>query len=321
MNAPVIELQGLEKRFALRGGFMGRATRCVRAVDGVSLQVQEGGTFGLVGESGSGKSTVGGCILRLLKPDGGRIFFREEDITPLEGESLRAIRRKLSVVFQDPQSSLDPRMTIKNIVGAPLAVNHLAKGRELEERVAAQLTEVGLSPDHMSRYPHEFSGGQRQRIGLARALVTNPDFIVLDEPTSALDVSVQAQILNMLRSLQQQRQVAYLFISHDLTVVRHVSHHIGVMYCGSLVESAATKSLFDAPLHPYTQALLAAVPQPDPTRLQDLAPLSGDIPSPVDLPQGCRFHPRCPDKMDICSQTAPPCVERDGHTVVCHLYG
>ncbi len=321
MNTAVVRVQELEKRFPLRGKLLRRSRRYVHAVDGVTFDVPKGRTFGLVGESGSGKSTVGGCILRLLTPDGGRVLFKGTDMAPLEGQELRKLRRQLSVVFQDPQSSLDPRMSIKNIVGAPLAVNGLARGRELEERVAAQLSEVGLAPEHMTRYPHEFSGGQRQRIGLARALVTDPDFIVLDEPTSALDVSVQAQILNMLHELQTRRAVAYLFISHDLTVVRHVSHHIGVMYCGALVEHAPTQELFDSPLHPYTRALLAAVPLPDPANVQNLAPLSGDVPSPVDLPAGCRFHPRCPQRMEMCASLAPPCVTpHEGRSVVCHLY-
>ncbi|NEP77087.1 MAG: ABC transporter ATP-binding protein [Okeania sp. SIO3B3] len=318
---PVLQIQHLEKRFDVRGGGFFGAKRFVRAVDDVSFDVAHGETFGLVGESGSGKSTLGNCVLRLLEPNGGNIWFNGQNITRIQGDALRSARRCLSVVFQDPQSSLDPRMTIKNILAAPLVVNRLAKGRELEERVAAQLAEVGLSPDQMSRYPHEFSGGQRQRIGIARALITNPDFIVLDEPTSALDVSVQAQILNMLQELQTQRRVAYLFISHDLTVVRHVSRRIGVMYCGALMETAVTQDLFKDPKHPYTRALLASVPRPNPETIQELDSLGGDTPSPMDLPTGCRFHPRCPECMDVCRQQTPPTTTTgNGHSVTCHLY-
>lgn len=319
---PVIELEGLVKRFPLPRHFPWQSKRFLHAVDGVSLRVAEGETFGLVGESGSGKSTVGNCILRLLTPDQGRVLFRGQDLATMRQDQLRAMRRRLSVVFQDPQSSLDPRMTVKHLVGSPLMVNGLAKGRDLEERVAARLEEVGLAAEHLTRYPHEFSGGQRQRLGLARALITDPECIVLDEPTSALDVSVQAQILNLLCDLQERRRVAYLFISHNLTVVRHVSRQIGVMYCGALVESAATAELFERPLHPYTRALLAAVPLPDPERPQDLAPLSGDVPSPVDLPPGCRFHPRCPERAPACTRTAPRSVAAaPGHWVSCHGYG
>lgn len=320
----VVQVKGLYKAFFVkRSGGWGRDV--LRAVDGVSFSVAKGETFGLVGESGCGKSTVGNCLLRLTSPDQGMLIFHGQDLARLSGGDLRRARSGMAVVFQDPQSSLDPRMTVRGLVAAPLRVGgrirRFGTGLEVEQRVAATLQEVGLGPEHMSRYAHEFSGGQRQRIAIARALITDPAFIVLDEPTSALDVSVQAQVLNLLQEIQKRRGVAYLFISHDLTVIRHMSRRVGVMYLGVLVESAMADDLFIRPLHPYTQALLEAAPIPDPSVRQNLAVLTGDPPSPVHVPPGCRFHPRCPAALPICKLTEPPRVNMGPeHEVTCHLY-
>jgi peptide/nickel transport system ATP-binding protein/oligopeptide transport system ATP-binding protein len=318
---PVIETRGLVKRFPVGGGFLGGPAAALTAVDGVSFAVRRGETLGLVGESGCGKSTVGNCILRLTPATAGEVHYHGENILEMKAEAFRRLRGKLQAVFQDPQSSLDPRMTVSKIVGYPLRLQQGVKGAALEERVLAALADVGLQPEHLHRYPHEFSGGQRQRIGIARALITGPDFIVFDEPTSALDVSVQAQILNLVTGLQQRQGYTYLFISHDLAVVRHISTHIAVMYLGRLVEMAPKAAFFRRPAHPYTRALIAAVPRPDPTRRQNLAVLTGDVPSPLHIPGGCRFHPRCPEAMAVCRQ-APPARTTLGpdHWVECHLY-
>jgi peptide/nickel transport system ATP-binding protein/oligopeptide transport system ATP-binding protein len=322
MSLPVIEIRDLVKYFPIHRGFLGRRVEYLKAVDGVSFKVHRGETLGLVGESGCGKSTVGHLILHLLRPDGGQVLFGGTDLTNLRGEELRRIRRQMQVVFQDPQSSLDPRMLIKKTVGYPMEVNGLAKGAEVVKRVRDMLREVGLNEDHVYRYPHEFSGGQRQRIGIARALITGPEFIVFDEPTSALDVSVQAQILNLVGDLQRRHGYAYLFISHDLSVIKHVSHCIAVMYLGRIVEQAPKESLFARPLHPYTRALMAALPQPNPEKRHLLAVLQGDVPSPVNVPKGCRFHPRCPEIMDSCSREEPVFREVEGgHWVACHRCG
>jgi len=319
---PVIEVRDLVKYFPIRRGFLGRRVDWLKAVDGVSFAVHPGETLGLVGESGCGKSTVGHLMLNLLKPDRGVVRYKNLDLCALRGPEERRVRRHLQVVFQDPQSSLDPRMLIKKTVGYPLEVNRIARGAEAVARVKAMLAEVGLNEEHVYRYPHEFSGGQRQRIGIARALITEPEFIVLDEPTSALDVSVQAQILNLVGDLQQKRGYAYLFISHDLSVIKHMSHRIAVMYLGIIVETARKEDLFQEPLHPYTCALLAALPLPDPTKRRVRASLQGDVPSPVHLPPGCRFHPRCPQRMEICSLRAPDGLEvLPGHWTACHKYG
>jgi oligopeptide/dipeptide ABC transporter ATP-binding protein len=322
MSLPVIEVRDLVKYFPIPRGFLGRRLEYLKAVDGVSFKVHRGETLGLVGESGCGKSTVGYLILHLLRPDRGQVLFGDTDMANLRGEDLQKISRRMQVVFQDPQSSLDPRMLIKKTVGYPLEVNGLAKGAEVVKRVRGMLREVGLSEDHVYRYPHEFSGGQRQRIGIARALITGPEFIVFDEPTSALDVSVQAQILNLVADLQRRHGYAYLFISHDLSVVKHMSHRIAVMYLGKILEQAPKEALFARPLHPYTRALMAALPQPNPDKRHALGVLQGDVPSPVNVPKGCRFHPRCPEIMDSCSKVEPVLREmKGGHWVACHRCG
>jgi peptide/nickel transport system ATP-binding protein/oligopeptide transport system ATP-binding protein len=319
---PVIEAIDLIKYFPIHGGFFGRKVEYLKAVDSVTLTIYQGETLGLVGESGCGKTTVGFLLLNLLQVDRGKVLYNGMDITQVRGQDLRQVRRNLQIVFQDPQSSLDPRMLIKKTVGYPLEVNGLAKGEEVVTRVRASLAEVGLDEDHMYRYPHEFSGGQRQRIGIARALITGPKFIVFDEPTSALDVSVQAQILNLIKELQRRHGYSYLFISHNLSVIKHVSHRIAVMYLGKIVETASKTSLFERPLHPYTQALLTSVPKPDPQKRHTLAVLSGDVPSPINVPAGCRFHPRCPQVKEECSRLAPSAIEVEPeHWVACHLYG
>jgi peptide/nickel transport system ATP-binding protein/oligopeptide transport system ATP-binding protein len=319
---PVIEAVDLVKYFPIYGGLFGRQVEYLKAVDSVSLTIHPGETLGLVGESGCGKTTVGYLLLSLLRCDRGRVLHHGVDITRLRGNALRKVRRNLQIVFQDPQSSLDPRMLIKKTVGYPLEVNGLARGSEVVARVKHILTEVGLDADHMYRYPHEFSGGQRQRIGIARALITGPEFIVFDEPTSALDVSVQAQILNLIKDLQRRHGYSYLFISHNLSVVKHVSHRIAVMYLGKIVEAAPRHALFERPLHPYTRALLASVPEPNPQKRHALGVLSGDVPSPVNVPAGCRFHPRCAEAMEKCRSVMPVSLEvAAGHSVACHLYG
>lgn len=319
---PVIEASDLVKYFPIYGGLFGRKVEYLKAVDSVSLTIYQGETLGLVGESGCGKTTVGYLILNLLRPDRGKVLHNGVDITTLQGDELRQVRRNLQIVFQDPQSSLDPRMLIKKTVGYPLEVNGLARGHEVVTRVKNILGEVGLDEDHMYRYPHEFSGGQRQRIGIARALITGPEFIVFDEPTSALDVSVQAQILNLIKELQRRHGYSYLFISHNLSVIKHVSHRIAVMYLGKIVESASRISLFDRPLHPYTQALLTSLPKPDPQKRHTLGVLSGDVPSPINVPSGCRFHPRCPEMTEECGHLAPFLAEVEpDHWVACHRYG
>ncbi len=317
---PLIEARRLAKHFPVSGGRWKRS-RLLRAVDGVDFSIPAGETLGLVGESGSGKSTVGNLMVGLYAPTAGEVLFKGEKISGIRQHVPAGVRRHIQMVFQDPQSSLNPRMVVRRIVGYPLKVQGLAAGRALDRQVSTVLGEVGLSPEHMYRYPHEFSGGQRQRIGIARALVTAPEFIVFDEPTSALDVSVQAQILNLIRDLQRRYGHTYLFISHDLAVVKMLSHRIAVMYLGRIAESAPARQLFRNPLHPYTQALIASVPLPDPERRRDLAVLGGDIPSPVHLPRGCRFHPRCPQVMPCCRREDPPDITvQAGHSVACHLY-
>ena len=310
------------KYFPVRAGMFGRTSSFVHAVDGVSLRVRRGETMGLVGESGCGKSTLGRLMLRLVEPTYGRILYAGQDITALSQSALRPLRRKMQIIFQDPYSSLNPRMTVREIVGEAIRIHKLAATRADEERrIAELLDKVGLRAEAMGRYPHEFSGGQRQRIGIARALAVEPEFIVCDEPISALDVSIQAQILNLLGDLQAQLGLSYLFISHDLKVVEHVSHRVSVMYLGKIVEQATSADLYDHPQHPYSRALLGAVPMPDPSNKRLRVVLEGDVPSPINPPAGCAFHPRCPRAIrGTCDHESPELAELtegSGHRVAC----
>ena len=323
-NQPLLEVNQLKKYFPVRSGLFSKVSAWVKAVDNVTFDIQPGETFGLVGESGCGKTTVGRTILRLMEPSGGEAIFEGDNIFDMDSKTLRAARRRMQIVFQDPYSSLNPRMTVGSIVGEPLLVHKLAKGQELTDRVYQLLNRVGLRPDHFPRYPHEFSGGQRQRIGIARALALKPKFIVCDEAVSALDVSIQAQIVNLLNDLQDEYHLSYLFITHDLNVVQYIAKRIAVMYLGKLVEVAPSETLFLNPKHPYTQALLSANPQPDPTVRRERILLPGDVPTPLNPPSGCRFHTRCPQVMEQCKTTEPPLVQigntEDKHKVWCHLY-
>jgi oligopeptide transport system ATP-binding protein len=324
MGEPLLRVTNLVKTFIRRRGLFARAAERVHAVDRVGFEIASGETLGLVGESGCGKSTTGRAILRLIEPDHGEIRFAGQDVTRLSGRALRALRRDMQIVFQDPYAALDPRMTVGAIVGEALSIHNLARNRrEFAARVAELLEIVGLRADHMRRYPHEFSGGQRQRIGIARALAVMPKLIVCDEPVSALDVSIQAQIINLLEDLQQRFSLSYLFIAHDLSVVEHISTRVAVMYLGRIVEIARTRDLYAAPLHPYTEALLSAAPVPDPTARRRRIVLAGEVPSPIAPPSGCHFHPRCPIRqLPLCAAEAPPLKESSpGHWVACHLRG
>ena len=317
---PSLEVFDLVKHFPIRKGVFGRRAGEVRAVDGVSFAVAPGETLGLVGESGCGKSTVGRAALKLVEPTSGRIVVAGADVTSLSPRAMWEHRRRIQTVFQDPYSSLNPRLPAGAIVGEPMENYGLSRGRETEERVAALFQRVGLRPEAMRKYPHEFSGGQRQRLGIARALAVRPEIIVADEPVSALDVSVQAQVLNLLIDLQEEYGVAFLFISHDLAVMRHISHRIAVMYLGRIVELADKRTLFRQPLHPYTEALLSAAPIPDPARKRRRVVLQGDVPSPANPPPGCRFHTRCPYAVARCRSEDPPLREvAPGQHVACHL--
>jgi oligopeptide transport system ATP-binding protein len=318
----LIATERLGKYFPVRSGFFSRERKLLRAVDGVSIRVRRGETVGLVGESGCGKSTLGRLMLRLVEPTFGRVVYDGRDIVPLSAAQLRPLRRKMQIIFQDPYSSLNPRMTVRDIVGEAVQIHKLAQTKsDEEEMVASLLRKVGLRPDVMGRYPHEFSGGQRQRIGIARALAVQPEFIVCDEPISALDVSIQAQIVNLLMDLQDELGVAFLFISHDLRVVRHISQRVAVMYLGKLVEQGTTEQLYAAPLHPYTRALLGAVPTPDPEKKRLRIVVEGDAPSAIDPPSGCSFHPRCPRALvGTCDKESPPLAELTAgtsHKVAC----
>jgi oligopeptide transport system ATP-binding protein len=315
----LIQVEGLKKHFPLRGGFWGQSRGVVRAVDGVSFSVRVGETLGLVGESGSGKSTTGRLLLRLLEPSDGRVFFDGRDVLSLQGEELRSLRREMQIVFQDPYGSLNPRMTVGRVLLEGLEPRGLASRRDREEEVSRLLTLVGLRPSHRDRYPHEFSGGQRQRIGIARALAVNPRFLVADEPVSALDVSIQAQVLNLLLELQRQLGLTVLFIAHDLAVVRHMSDRIAVMYLGKIVELAESQAIYDEPLHPYTRALLAAIPIPDPDRRSSLAAVPGEPASQTAQPSGCVFHSRCPLAAEVCGEEPPLREVRPGHFAACHF--
>jgi oligopeptide/dipeptide ABC transporter ATP-binding protein len=317
---PLLSVQHLKKYFPIRRGVLGRAADYVRAVDDVSFTINRGETFGLVGESGCGKTTAGRAILRLLEPDGGTIRFDGVDLRSLSKQELRRKRRDMQIIFQDPYASLNPRMTIRTIVGEPFAIHAIASGSEREDRVVELLKTVGLDSSIVNRYPHEFSGGQRQRIGIARALALKPKLIVADEPVSALDVSIQAQIINLLADLQEQFGLTYLFISHAIPVIEHISTRIGVMYLGKLVEVGTSKQICTAPKHPYTQALLSAVPIPDPAAKKQRVVLRGDVPTPINPPSGCRFHTRCPIAVDRCKLDEPPLrAIPDGRDVSCHL--
>ena len=316
---PLLEVRDLKKYYPIRRGVFGRVEGFIRAVDGVSFDLYEGETLGLVGESGCGKTTTGRTILRLVEPTGGRVRYRGQDITRLPARALRRLRREMQIIFQDPFGSLDPRMTAGQIVAEPLVVHGVPR-RERERRVAELLERVGLAPQDARRLPHEFSGGQRQRLSIARALALRPRLVVCDEPVSALDVSIQSQILNLLMELQREYGLTYLFIAHDLNVVRHVSDRVGVMYLGRLVELADADELYARPAHPYTQALLSAIPEPDPERRRERIVLRGDVPSPARPPSGCRFHTRCPLAQDRCRREEPAWRPiRPGHWVACHF--
>jgi oligopeptide transport system ATP-binding protein len=319
----LLEVRDLVKHYPVSGGLLGRSVGVVRAVDGVSFAIRRGETLGLVGESGCGKTTTGRCILQLERPTSGSVFFEGQDLTALGPDALRAVRRRIQVIFQDPYSSLNPRMTVAQIVGEPLGVHGLVRGVPAQEgRVRELLGQVGLLAQHGRRYPHELSGGQSQRVGIARALALEPSLIICDEPVSALDVSIQAQIINLLEDLRRELGLTFLFVAHDLSVVRHISDHVAVMYLGRIVELADRQTLYASPRHPYTKALLSAVPIPDPEveAHRERVVLGGEIPSPLHPPPGCAFHPRCPIAVEECRRTRPELRELDpGHRAACHL--
>ena len=318
-NGKLLVVQNLKKHFPVKKGVFSRVSAWVKAVDDISFHIGPGETLGLVGESGCGKTTAGRTILRLIEPTGGRVDFEGKDVASLTGQELRSVRKHMQIIFQDPYSSLNPRMTVGSIVAEGLVVHAIGTRQTRLEIVKQTLERVGLSPQYINRYPHEFSGGQRQRIGVARALALNPRFIVCDEPVSALDVSVQSQVVNLLVDLKLKFGIAYLFISHDLSVVKYISDRVAVMYLGEIVELSECDELYRRPLHPYTQALLSAVPVPDPARKRTRIILQGDVPSPLNPPPGCRFHPRCPIAIKgVCEVQPPPLADYSGHLVACH---
>ena len=321
MPEPLLRVKNLIKHFPVRGGLFGRQVDKVHAVDGVSFELATGETLGVVGESGCGKSTTGRCILRLIEPTSGEVWFEGKNVTELDREGLRATSRDMQIIFQDPYASLNPRMTVGAIIGEPLTIHKLTNSAtEYQDRIVELLETVGLNADHLRRYPHEFSGGQRQRIGIARALAVKPKLIVCDEPVSALDVSIQVQVINLLEDLQEKFDLTYLFIAHDLSVVEHISDRVAVMYLGRIVEIAPARELYTTPKHPYTEALLSAVPIPEPGLKRTRIRLVGDVPNPINPPAGCHFHPRCPKAFDRCKVESPVLKQAaDGHWAACHL--
>ncbi len=320
MSAALLELQGVGKRFRVGTGLMGLTKQSLWAVQDVDLKLNSGEVLGLVGESGCGKSTLGRIALRLIPPTKGRIFFKGQDISAYSRARMRPLRREMQIVFQDPVTSLNPRMSVGSILAEPFVIHGIAHGNELKDKVEELLKDVGLRPEHAGRYPHQFSGGQRQRIGIARALALRPELVVADEPVSALDVSIQAQVLNLLLELKERFGLTYLIVAHDLSVIRHVSDRIAVMYLGQIVEVAPAEIFDSPPMHPYTQALLDAAPLPDPELIQEILPLPGDVPSPLHPPSGCRFHTRCPEAKEICQKDVPQLKEiGPGHLCACHL--
>ncbi len=319
MSTPLLKVENVTKSFPIHGGLFSREVASVKAVQGISFEIKKGETLGLVGESGCGKSTLGRCLIRLHDVTSGNIFYNGKDITHIKGEELREMRRKMQIIFQDPFASLNPRMTIGSILEEPLIIHNLFESaKDRQDRISQLIDLVGLRREHLNRYPHEFSGGQRQRVGIARALAVNPELIVCDEPVSALDVSIQAQVINLLMELQQKLGLTYIFIAHDLKVVEHVSNRVAVMYLGKIVEMAEAEELYRNPKHPYTKALLSAIPVPDPRGKEERIILTGDVPSPINPPSGCHFNPRCPIAIDDCKTIVPPLEEKaKDHVAAC----